>query len=43
MRKGEKRVLIVPYALAYGLKAHGETIPRRSTLVFYVEVIDVGG
>jgi FKBP-type peptidyl-prolyl cis-trans isomerase len=43
MRKGEKRILIVPYALAYGLKSHGETVPRRSTLVFYVEVIDVEG
>ena len=43
MRKGEKRILIVPYALAYGLKSHGEKIPRRSTLVFYVEIIDVGG
>lgn len=43
MRKGEKRILIIPYALAYGLKSHGEVIPRRAALVFDVEVIDVEG
>lgn len=43
MRKGEKRILIIPYALAYGLRGRGESVPRRSTLVFHIEVIDVGG
>jgi FKBP-type peptidyl-prolyl cis-trans isomerase len=43
VRKGEKRILIVPYALAYGLRGRGESVPRRSTLVFYVEIIDIEG
>ena len=43
MRKGEKRILIIPYALAYGLRGRGESVPRRSTLVFYIEIIDVEG
>jgi FKBP-type peptidyl-prolyl cis-trans isomerase len=43
MRKGEKRVLIVPYALAYGLRGRGDSVPRRSTLIFLVEIIDIEG
>jgi len=43
MRKGEKRILIVPYALAYGLRGRGDSVPRRSTLIFMVEVIDIEG
>jgi peptidylprolyl isomerase len=43
MRKGEVRTLIIPYALGYGLRGNGEKIPRRSTLIFHVEVVDIEG
>ena len=38
---GSKATLFVPYALAYGEAGRPGTIPRRSDLVFYVEVLDV--
>ena len=43
MRKGEMRILIIPYTLGYGLRGRGDSIPRRSTLIFHVEVIDIEG
>ncbi|RKX36008.1 MAG: FKBP-type peptidyl-prolyl cis-trans isomerase [Verrucomicrobia bacterium] len=43
MREGEMRILIIPYALAYGLRGRGEGIPRRSTLIFRVEVVEIEG
>lgn len=43
MRKGESRILIIPQALGYGLRGLGEKVPRRSTLIFYVEVVDIEG
>lgn len=40
MKKGEKRTLIVPWWLGYGVQGKGP-IPPRATLVFEVEVVDI--
>lgn len=40
MKKGEKRTLIIPYWLGYGVTGRPPTVPGRATLVFEVELLD---
>lgn len=41
MRAGEKRIIILPFALGYGLRGREPDIPNRATLVFEVEVLKI--
>ena len=41
MREGGKRVLIIPYTLAYGSQEIPGVIPARSDLIFEVELLSV--
>ncbi len=43
MKKGAKRVLIIPPELAYGDKGAGGVIPPGATLLFEVEVVSLKG
>lgn len=40
MQKGEKWLLIVPPEMGYGARGKPPSIPRRSTLVFEMELVD---
>lgn len=40
MHKGEKWLLIVPPEMGYGVRGKPPTIPRDSTLVFEMELVD---
>ena len=41
MREGEKRLLIVPYEMAYGTRGRAPDIPRMATLIFEVELLRI--
>jgi FKBP-type peptidyl-prolyl cis-trans isomerase len=40
MKRGEKRLIIVPYELAYGTVGDPPRIPRCAALVFKIELLD---
>jgi FKBP-type peptidyl-prolyl cis-trans isomerase len=41
MRKGERRLVIIPPELAYGTRGKAPGIPRDATLIFVMELLDI--
>lgn len=40
MKKGERRVVVIPYKLAYGKAGRPPVIPPKSILIFDIELLD---
>ena len=40
MKRGEKRLIIVPYELGYGTRGDPPRVPRSTALVFEIELLD---
>lgn len=43
MTEGEIRKLVIPYQLAYGVEGRPPKIPRKATLIFEVELLQIEG
>jgi FKBP-type peptidyl-prolyl cis-trans isomerase len=41
MKKGERRLVIIPPELAYGTRGSPPHIPRNATLIFLIELLDI--
>jgi FKBP-type peptidyl-prolyl cis-trans isomerase len=41
MKRGERRLIIVPPELGYGTRGQPPRVPRNATLVFVIELLDI--